>query len=60
MDFIIGDYVICKTCHSPDTSLEKANRLTLIKCNCCRSLYSVSSIRTGFQAQIGKRSKGTQ
>jgi translation initiation factor 2 subunit 2 len=53
----LGEYVTCKTCHSPDTLLKKEERLTMILCNTCHSQYTVSNIRTGFQAQIGKRSK---
>lgn len=55
MIFLIGDYVMCKTCHCPETLLTKEDRLTVIKCNSCKSQYSVASIRTGFQAQIGRR-----
>ncbi|CAF3599001.1 unnamed protein product [Adineta steineri] len=55
----IQEYVICKTCHSPHTSLGKADRLTVIKCNACHSQYSVSTIRTGFQAQARRRTQET-
>ena len=51
--------MFCKTCTSPDTLLAKVERLTMLKCNDCESHYSVSSIKTGFQAQVGKRSKET-
>ncbi|CAF3371456.1 unnamed protein product [Rotaria socialis] len=51
----IKEYVICKTCRSPDTSLQKEERLSVLLCNNCRSRYFVSSIKTGFQAQVGKR-----
>jgi translation initiation factor 2 beta subunit (eIF-2beta)/eIF-5 len=54
---LIEEYVICKACHSPDTSLGKSDRLTVIKCTSCHSQYSVSSIKTGFQAQVGKRAR---
>lgn len=51
----IKEYVICKTCRSPDTSLQKEERLSVLLCNNCRSRYFVSGIKTGFQAQVGKR-----
>jgi translation initiation factor 2 subunit 2 len=57
--FSVEEYVSCKTCRSPDTLMKKEERLTVIKCNTCHSKYTVSNIRTGFQAQIGKRSKQT-
>jgi len=59
LHFFLEEYVSCRTCHSPDTLLKKEDRLTVIKCNTCQSQYSVSNIKTGFQAQIGKRSKAT-
>lgn len=51
----IREYVICKVCKSYDTSMEKENRLNFVKCATCNSRLSVSQIRQGFQAQIGKR-----
>jgi translation initiation factor 2 subunit 2 len=51
----IREYVICKVCKSYDTSMEKENRLNFVKCASCNSRLSVSQIRQGFQAQIGKR-----
>jgi len=51
----IKEYVICKTCRSPDTLLQKEERLSVLLCSNCRSRYFVSSIKTGFQAQVGKR-----
>lgn len=55
----IIEYVTCKTCKSMNTVLkrESANRLHFLSCNACGSTRSVSSIKTGFQAQIGKRRK---
>ena len=49
------EYVICKTCRSADTTLQKEERLTVLFCNNCRSRYFVTGIKTGFQAQVGKR-----
>jgi len=51
----IKEYVICKTCRSPDTLLQKEERLSVLLCNNCRSRYFVTNIKTGFQAQVGKR-----
>lgn len=53
----IREYVICKVCKSYDTAMEKENRLNFVKCASCNSRLSVSQIRQGFQAQIGKRKK---
>lgn len=53
----IIEYVSCKTCKSMNTELkrESANRLHFLSCKACGSTRSVSSIKTGFQAQVGKR-----
>ncbi|CAI4212961.1 unnamed protein product [Parascedosporium putredinis] len=54
----IIEYVTCKTCKSPDTELSKGeNRLYFITCNSCGSRRSVTAIKTGFSAQVGKRKK---
>lgn len=54
----IIEYVTCKTCKSPDTELSKGeNRLYFITCNNCGSRRSVTAIKTGFSAQVGKRRK---
>ena len=55
----IIEYVTCKTCKSMNIELkrESANRLHFLSCKACGSTRSVSSIKTGFQAQIGKRKK---
>jgi len=51
------EYVTCKTCRSPNTLLTKENRIYFMQCEACGSQRSVSAIKTGFQAQTGKRSK---
>ncbi|KID98828.1 eukaryotic translation initiation factor 2 beta subunit, partial [Metarhizium majus ARSEF 297] len=52
------EYVTCKTCKSPDTELSKGeNRLYFVTCNNCGSRRSVTAIKTGFSAQVGKRKK---
>lgn len=55
----IIEYVTCKTCKSMNTVLkrESANRLHFLSCNACGSTRSVSSIKTGFQAQVGRRKR---
>ncbi|WWC95297.1 hypothetical protein V866_002158 [Kwoniella sp. B9012] len=53
----IVEYVTCKICKSPDTLLGKENRLYFMTCESCGSRRSVSAIKAGFQAQIGKRVK---
>ena len=52
------EYVTCKTCRSPDTELNKGeNRLYFVTCNNCQSRRSVTAIKIGFTAQIGKRKR---
>ena len=54
----IVEYVTCKTCKSPDTELSKGeNRLYFVTCNSCGSRRSVTAIKTGFSAQVGKRKR---
>jgi translation initiation factor 2 subunit 2 len=54
----IVEYVSCKTCRSPDSELTKGeNRLHFVTCNSCGSRRSVSAIKTGFSAQVGKRKR---
>ncbi|PPQ75478.1 hypothetical protein CVT26_015961 [Gymnopilus dilepis] len=51
------EYVTCKTCKSPDTLLTKENRIFFMACESCGSRRSVNPIKSGFQAQVGKRSR---
>jgi translation initiation factor 2 subunit 2 len=51
------EYVTCKTCKSHDTLLTKENRIFFMSCESCGSRRSVNPIKSGFQAQVGKRSK---
>ncbi|KAL8293395.1 hypothetical protein RQP46_000096 [Phenoliferia psychrophenolica] len=51
----ITEYVSCRTCKSPDTLLDKDNRLFFMTCESCGSRRSVQAIKSGFQAQTGKR-----
>ncbi|KZT04926.1 uncharacterized protein LAESUDRAFT_750865 [Laetiporus sulphureus 93-53] len=54
---ISEEYVTCQTCKSPDTLLTKENRIYFMSCESCGSRRSVNAIKTGFQAQVGRRSK---
>lgn len=57
----IVEYVTCKTCRSPDTELNKGeNRLYFVTCNSCGSRRSVTAIKTGFSALVGKRRRQQQ
>ncbi|XP_013383753.1 eukaryotic translation initiation factor 2 subunit 2 [Lingula anatina] len=51
----IKEYVTCHTCRSPDTLLQKEERLFFLQCETCGSRCSVASIKSGFQAVTGKR-----
>jgi len=54
----IVEYVTCKTCRLPDTELNKGeNRLYFVTCNSCGSRRSVTAIKSGFSAQVGKRKR---
>ncbi|KAF2768540.1 hypothetical protein EJ03DRAFT_274067 [Teratosphaeria nubilosa] len=54
----IIEYVTCKTCRGMDTELSKGeNRLYFVTCNSCGSRRSVTAIKTGFSAQVGKRKR---
>lgn len=54
----VVEYVTCKTCRSPDTELSKGeNRLYFVSCNSCQSRRSVTAIKVGFTAQVGKRKR---
>ncbi|GAA6056450.1 hypothetical protein JCM3770_007474 [Rhodotorula araucariae] len=46
----IVEYVTCKTCKSPDTTMTKDNRLFFMTCSSCGSTRSVQAIKTGYQA----------
>lgn len=53
----IKDYVLCKTCKSNNTTLEKNERLTFLICNDCMSRSTVLQQKSGFSAIVGKRKK---
>ena len=50
------EYVSCRTCKSLDTVMTKENRLFFMQCSQCGASRSVSAIKTGFKAQVEKRS----
>jgi len=53
----IAEYVACRTCKSPETTLKKENRLYFLCCQACGSTRSVAAIKKGYEAQVGKRKK---
>lgn len=55
--FFVEEYVTCHTCRSPDTALERQDRLYFLRCNVCQSRCSVASIKSGFQALTGRRAR---
>lgn len=50
----INEYVTCNTCRSPDTLIEKSDRILFKVCSSCKSSSSVSAIRSGYRAQLKK------
>ncbi|GJD06758.1 Eukaryotic translation initiation factor 2 subunit beta [Galdieria sulphuraria] len=55
----ILEYVICKSCRSPESTLMRdANtRLYFLQCESCGATRSVTPIRQGYVAQIGRRKR---
>ncbi|KAI6653853.1 Eukaryotic translation initiation factor 2 subunit 2-like [Oopsacas minuta] len=51
----IREYVICHTCRSPDTVLQKDHRLHFLQCETCGSRCAVNSIRQGYVANVSRR-----
>jgi translation initiation factor 2 subunit 2 len=51
----IKEYVTCHTCKSPETEMQKNDRIHFLQCSSCGSRCSVSAIKAGFQAVTGKR-----
>ena len=57
----VGEYVSCSSCKSPNTVLQKQNRLYFMQCNNCAARRSVTPIKTGFVAiSRGARKKNRQ
>ena len=44
------EYVSCASCKTPNTTLQKSNRLYFMHCNNCGASRSVTPIKTGFVA----------
>uniref|UniRef100_A0A1I7Y6V1 Eukaryotic translation initiation factor 2 subunit 2 n=1 Tax=Steinernema glaseri TaxID=37863 RepID=A0A1I7Y6V1_9BILA len=51
----IKEYVTCHTCRSSETELTKDTRLFFLQCQTCGSRCSVTAIKSGFTAMVGKR-----
>jgi translation initiation factor 2 subunit 2 len=53
----INEYVLCPSCKSMDTLLDKdsATRLSYLRCQQCGASKSVTTIKQGFMARVGKR-----
>uniref|UniRef100_A0A1J3JWB1 Eukaryotic translation initiation factor 2 subunit beta n=1 Tax=Noccaea caerulescens TaxID=107243 RepID=A0A1J3JWB1_NOCCA len=51
----VNSYVICPGCKSPDTILSKENRLSFLRCEKCGAGRSVTEVKAGFIARVGKR-----
>ncbi|KAL8263125.1 hypothetical protein R6Q59_024474 [Mikania micrantha] len=56
-----NEYVICSSCKSSDTSIEKdkETRLFFLTCEKCGSERSVGQIKAGFVARVGRRKNVT-
>ena len=55
----VNEYVLCYACKAPDTLLDKdeRTRLYVLRCQQCGANRSVTTIKQGFQAQIGRRKR---
>lgn len=53
----VNEYVICNMCKSTDTLLNREQRLFMLRCQSCGASRSVSAVKTGFVAQVGRRKK---
>jgi translation initiation factor 2 subunit 2 len=53
----INEYVLCHSCKSMDTLLDKdsATRLSYLRCQQCGASRSVTTIKAGFVARVGRR-----
>ncbi|EGC37399.1 hypothetical protein DICPUDRAFT_46530 [Dictyostelium purpureum] len=55
----ISEYVACRNCKSPNTILERNNRLYFLCCNACNSKRSVAVIKKGLES-VGKKAPKEQ
>merc|ERR1711924_490040 len=55
----VNEYVLCHACKPPDTLLDKdqSTRLYVLRCQQCGAGRSVTAMKQGFVAQIGRRKK---
>ncbi|KAF2078207.1 hypothetical protein CYY_000497 [Polysphondylium violaceum] len=53
----IAEYVACRNCRSPNTTLERNNRLYFLCCNACNSKRSVAVIKKGMEGAGKKQAK---
>lgn len=53
----VNEYVICNMCKSTDTLLNREQRLFMLRCQSCGASRSVSAVKTGFVAQVGRRKR---
>lgn len=53
----ISEYVLCHSCKAMDTLLDKdsATRLSYLRCQQCGASRSVTTIKQGFVARVGRR-----
>jgi translation initiation factor 2 subunit 2 len=56
----IKEYVTCHTCRSPDTMLQRENRLFFLQCGTCGSRCTVENVKSGFQAVTNRRARQQQ
>lgn len=54
----VTEYVLCKMCKSPDTILNRENRLFFLRCEQCGASSTVQGISAGFVARVGRRPRG--
>eukprot|EP01133_Synstelium_polycarpum_P011948 gene11948-13924_t len=54
----IAEYVACRNCKSPNTILERNNRLYFLCCNACNSKRSVAVIKKGLEVGKNKQKEG--
>ena len=53
----MNEYVLCNSCKSPDTLLDRdsGTRIMFLRCQQCGASRTVSAIKTGFQARTKSR-----
>mmetsp|Transcript_29278 Transcript_29278/g.93679 ORF Transcript_29278/g.93679 Transcript_29278/m.93679 type:complete len:260 (+) Transcript_29278:175-954(+) len=51
----VTEYVLCNMCKSPDTILNRENRLYFLRCEQCGASSTVAPIKAGFVARVGRR-----